>query len=169
MAQRVLVNTTNVIRGAGAWSGKSSFSSLDPAVVVAPAVVSDKNNCGSDGKYNSNNNGENVDNDAASNETPPACYPESLLSARAARRFTLNDFTIPRKGGHIGSGRFGQVLRVMENSSRRSLVLKRVSKQALVDEGAVRQFQREVEIHSRVRHPNIIRMYAYFHDAESCE
>jgi hypothetical protein len=97
-----------------------------------------------------------------------ARYPESLLPTRSSRRFTLNDFTIPRKGGHIGSGRFGQVLRVTENSSKRALVLKRVSKQALVDEGAVRQFQREVEIHCRVRHPNIIRMFAYFHDAESC-
>ena len=164
MAQRVLVNTTNVIRGAGAWSGKSSSLTLDSVVVVAPAAVSDKNNCVSDSNNNNNSSGENI-----GDEAPPACYPDSLLSARAARRFTLNDFTIPRKGGHIGSGRFGQVLRVMENSSRRSLVLKRVSKQALVDEGAVRQFQREVEIHSRVRHPNIIRMYAYFHDAESCE
>jgi serine/threonine protein kinase len=97
-----------------------------------------------------------------------ARYPESLLPTRSSRRFSLSDFTIPRKGGHIGSGRFGQVLRVTENSSKRALVLKRVSKQALVDEGAVRQFQREVEIHCRVRHPNIIRMFAYFHDAESC-
>jgi hypothetical protein len=169
MAQRVLVNTTNVVRGAGAWSGKSSSSTLDSVVVVAPAVVSDKNNCVSDSNNNNKNNNNNNNGENVGDEVPPACYPDSLLSARAARRFTLNDFTIPRKGGHIGSGRFGQVLRVMENSSRRSLVLKRVSKQALVDEGAVRQFQREVEIHSRVRHPNIIRMYAYFHDAESCE
>jgi serine/threonine protein kinase len=33
----------------------------------------------------------------------------------------------------------------------------------------VRQFQREVEIHCRLNHPNIIRMYAYFHDQDSCE
>ncbi len=100
---------------------------------------------------------------------PPPRYPETLLDARAARAFSLADFTIPRKGGGlIGSGRFGQVLKVQENATRRTLVLKRVSKQALVDEGAVRQFQREVEIHCRLQHPHIIRMYAYFHDAEHC-
>jgi aurora kinase len=98
-----------------------------------------------------------------------ARYPETLLDARAARAFSLADFTIPRKGGGlIGTGRFGQVLKVQENASRRMLVLKRVSKQALVDEGAVRQFQREVEVHARLQHEHIIRMYAYFHDAESC-
>lgn len=56
-----------------------------------------------------------------------------------------------------------------ENASRRQLVLKAVSKRALIEEGALRQFQREVEIHCRVQHPHIVRMYAYFHDAESCE
>ena len=166
MAQRVLVDTTNVARGAaGAWSGKSSTSLHHPVGIVTP-LVSHNKNCGSDSSITNNN----INNRVESQETPqPACYPDSLLLARAARRFTLNDFTIPSKGGHIGSGRFRQVLSVKENLSQRSLVLKRVSKQALVDEGAVRQFQREVEIHSRVLHPNIIRMYAYFHDAESCE
>lgn len=62
----------------------------------------------------------------------------------------------------------GQVYKVRENASRRQLVLKAVSKRALLEEGALRQFQREVEIHCRVQHPNIVRMYAYFHDAENC-
>jgi serine/threonine protein kinase len=30
------------------------------------------------------------------------------------------------------------------------------------------QFQREVEIHCRIHHPNITKMYAYFHDASNC-
>jgi len=48
------------------------------------------------------------------------------------------------------------------------LVLKKVSKKGLVEEGAVRQFQREVEIHCRIHHSNIIKMFAYFHDAGNC-
>lgn len=101
---------------------------------------------------------------------PRARYPDTLLEARAQRQFTLADFTIPRKGGGlIGSGRFGQVLKVADNVTRRALVLKRVSKRTLVEEGAVRQFQREVEIHARLQHPHIIRMYAYFHDEDNCE
>ena len=62
----------------------------------------------------------------------------------------------------------GQVLRVVERASRAQLVLKKVSKQALLEEGAVRQFQREVEIHCRLFHPHIARMFAYFHDEASC-
>jgi len=57
---------------------------------------------------------------------------------------------------------------VGENRSGRTLVLKKVSKEGLIEEGAVRQFQREVEIHCRIHHPNITKMYAYFHDASNC-
>ena len=60
------------------------------------------------------------------------------------------------------------MLRAVDRASRTPLVLKRVAKQALLEEGAVRQFQREVEIHCRLFHPHIVRMYAYFHDAENC-
>lgn len=95
-------------------------------------------------------------------------YPESLLSARRCGRcYSLADFFVP-KVGLLGQGQFGQVMKVMERASKRQLVLKKLSKQALLDEGAVRQFQREVEIHSRLFHPHIVRMYAYFHDAECC-
>lgn len=58
--------------------------------------------------------------------------------------------------------------KVVENRSGRTLVLKKVSKKGLIEEGAVRQFQREVEIHCRIHHPNITKMYAYFHDASNC-
>ena len=169
MAQRVLVDARNVpvrnllvdttnlaTRGGAGASVKTSGAAVSLASASSSASAS------------SASWSETYSSSSASSSAP-ARYPDSLLAARAARCFTLSDFTIPRKGGHIGSGRFGQVLRVVENSSRRPLVLKRVSKQALVDEGAVRQFQREVEIHSRVRHPNVIRMYAYFHDTESCK
>jgi len=60
------------------------------------------------------------------------------------------------------------VHKVVENRSGRTLVLKKVSKKGLIEEGAVRQFQREVEIHCRIHHPNITKMYAYFHDASNC-
>lgn len=38
-------------------------------------------------------------------------------------------------------------------------------KQAITQQGALQQFRREVEIQSRLRHPNIMRLYGYFHDA----
>ena len=98
---------------------------------------------------------------------PLARYPDTLLAQRLQRSFSLSDFTLSRNGA-LGSGRFGTVHKVVETRSRCALVLKKVCKKALVEEDAVRQFQREVEIHSRLRHPHIVRMYAYFHDAASC-
>ena len=94
-------------------------------------------------------------------------YPESLISARRCGRcYSVADFFFPKVGA-LGEGQFGQVQRVVERASKRQLALKKLSKQKLLNEGAVRQLQREVEIHSRLFHPHIVRMYAYFHDAES--
>lgn len=47
-------------------------------------------------------------------------------------------------------------------------VLKVVEKAAIVAEGVERQFRREVEVHSRLKHPNIIQMYACFQDETHC-
>ena len=38
-------------------------------------------------------------------------------------------------------------------------------KSQLVESGAVHQLRREVEIQSRLRHPNVLQLYGYFHDA----
>ncbi len=65
--------------------------------------------------------------------------------------------------------RAGEVYKVRERVSRKVLVIKQVSKQALLDEGVVRQFQREVETHVRLDHAHVIKMFAYFHDQDYCE
>ncbi len=62
----------------------------------------------------------------------------------------------------------GEVFKVRETRSRRVLVVKQVKKAALLEEGVVRQFQREVETHVRLDHPNILRCFAYFHDEHFC-
>ena len=95
--------------------------------------------------------------DAASAGSPCA-------AAAATRRFTIDDFDVGRRP--IGQGKFGTVFRVRERASRRILVLKVISKRAILDEDVKPQLQREVEVHTRLVHPNICRMYAYFTDAE---
>lgn len=42
-----------------------------------------------------------------------------------------------------------------------------IFKSPLVHEGGISNLKREVEIQSRLQHPNIIRLYGYFYD-ESC-
>ena len=101
-------------------------------------------------------------------------YPSSLLALRRAPRgaapgsgcFCLDDFDVVAR--ELGAGKFGRVFKAREKRSRRVVCLKMVEKAALLDEGVVRQFQREVETHARLHHPNVLRMFAYFHDAERC-
>lgn len=47
-------------------------------------------------------------------------------------------------------------------------MLKSLEKDAILAENVHKQFQREVEVHCRLSHPNICRMYAYFHDDRNC-
>lgn len=100
------------------------------------------------------------------NSTVPLRYPDSLLNLRQQQCFTVQDFDTTTK--RLGMGKFGEVFKVREKRSRKVLVIKQVQKQALLDEGVVRQFQREVETHVRLDHPNIIKMYSYFHDEYCC-
>ena len=60
----------------------------------------------------------------------------------------------------------GTVLRVREKQSRRILVMKAISKHAILEENVRPQLQREIEVHCRLTHPNIVRMYAYFTDED---
>lgn len=48
------------------------------------------------------------------------------------------------------------------------VVLKAIEKAAILDENVLPQLKREVEIHCRLRHANIVNMHAYFHDETHC-
>ena len=86
-------------------------------------------------------------------------YPHDLLRARQQQRhFSLDDFDVGKRP--IGQGKFGTVLRVREKASRRILVMKAISKHAILEEDVKPQLQREIEVHCRLTHPNIVRMYA---------
>ena len=109
----------------------------------------------------------NINNNQMENTSIPLRYPDSLLSLRQHQCFNVQDFDTNTK--RLGYGKFGEVFKVREKRSRKVLVIKQVQKQALLDEGVVRQFQREVETHVRLDHPNIIKMYSYFHDEHYCK
>lgn len=92
----------------------------------------------------------------------PPHYPESGFTGD--KRFTIEDFEISRS--LIGEGKFGRVFRAREKASRRVVVIKSIDKQAILEEDVKGQLQREVEVHCRLRHPNIVRLFAYFTDEE---
>ncbi|XP_041094284.1 aurora kinase B-like [Polyodon spathula] len=79
----------------------------------------------------------------------------------AQEPFSLKDFEIGRP---LGKGKFGNVYLARDREINFILALKVIFKSQIEKEAMEHQLRREVEIQSRLRHPNILRFYNYFHD-----
>ncbi|XP_068629667.1 aurora kinase C-like [Battus philenor] len=77
------------------------------------------------------------------------------------KAWSLSDFDLGRP---LGKGKFGNVYLAREKESHYVVALKVLFKSQIVDSEIEHQVRREVEIQCRLRHPNILRMYGYFHD-----
>ncbi|XP_025787626.1 aurora kinase A [Puma concolor] len=86
----------------------------------------------------------------------------SAIKIFPRRQWALEDFEIGRP---LGKGKFGNVYLAREKQSKFILALKVLFKAQLEKAGVEHQLRREVEIQSHLRHPNILRLYGYFHDA----
>ncbi|KAJ8524156.1 hypothetical protein ON010_g16962 [Phytophthora cinnamomi] len=78
------------------------------------------------------------------------------------KAWSLDDFEIGRE---LGTGKFGQVYLAREKNSRMVVALKVLVKEQLKAAGVAHQLRKEVEIHSRIRHENILPLYATFQDS----
>ncbi|KAL8732030.1 MAG: hypothetical protein Q9166_002982 [cf. Caloplaca sp. 2 TL-2023] len=79
------------------------------------------------------------------------------------RKFHLGMFEI---GKPLGKGKFGRVYLAKERSTGFVCALKVLHKSELQQGKVEKQVRREIEIHSNLRHPNIIRFYGHFHDSK---
>ena len=70
-------------------------------------------------------------------------------------------------GPKLGTGMFGQVFLAREKKTKFIVALKKLSKDQLLQAQVEHQLRREVEIMAHLRHPNILRMYGYFHTKNS--
>nr|CAI5866575.1 unnamed protein product [Callosobruchus analis] len=77
------------------------------------------------------------------------------------RKWTLSDFDIGRP---LGKGKFGNVYLAREKTSKFKVALKVLFKSAIKECNNEHQVRREIEIQSHLKHPNILRLYGYFHD-----
>ncbi|NWI17492.1 AURKB kinase, partial [Crypturellus soui] len=77
------------------------------------------------------------------------------------RTLTIEDFEVGRP---LGKGKFGNVYLARERASRFIVALKVLFKSQIEKEGVEHQLRREIEIQSHLRHPNVLRLYNYFHD-----
>ncbi|KAI4206317.1 MAG: hypothetical protein LQ346_001142 [Caloplaca aetnensis] len=79
------------------------------------------------------------------------------------RKFHLGMFEI---GKPLGKGKFGRVYLAKERSTGFVCALKVLHKSELQQGKVEKQVRREIEIHSNLRHPNILRFYGHFHDSK---
>nr|XP_031363653.1 aurora kinase B [Lonchura striata domestica] len=77
------------------------------------------------------------------------------------RTFSLEDFEVGRP---LGKGKFGNVYLARERRSGFLVALKVLFKSQVEQEGVEHQLRREIEIQAHLRHPNVLRLYNYFHD-----
>ena len=65
----------------------------------------------------------------------------------------------------MGKGKFGRVyLGRTKCEPKFILALKTLIKKEIIEDRVEKQVRREIEIQQNLRHPNIIRLYGYFHD-----
>uniref|UniRef100_A0A3B5B6V5 non-specific serine/threonine protein kinase n=1 Tax=Stegastes partitus TaxID=144197 RepID=A0A3B5B6V5_9TELE len=94
--------------------------------------------------------------------TTPASESNDAANASSSKKpWSLENFDIGRP---LGKGKFGNVYLARERQSKFILALKVLFKKQLEKAGVEHQLRREVEIQSHLRHPNILRLYGYFHD-----
>lgn len=86
---------------------------------------------------------------------------DSVTNTSSKKRWSLENFDIGRP---LGKGKFGNVYLARERQTKFILALKVLFKKQLEKAGVEHQLRREVEIQSHLRHPNILRLYGYFHD-----
>lgn len=69
-------------------------------------------------------------------------------------------------GRPLGKGKFGRVYLARERSSNFVCALKVLHKDELTKGKVEKQLRREIEIQANLRHPNILRIYGFFHDSK---
>lgn len=97
----------------------------------------------------------------SSTAAPNPSTSAQVVNAAPKQTWVLADFDI---GKALGKGKFGNVYLAREKSSRYVVALKVLFKKAIRQTNSEHQVRREVEIQTHLRHPNILRMYGYFHD-----
>ncbi|XP_055713676.1 aurora kinase B [Phlebotomus papatasi] len=76
-------------------------------------------------------------------------------------KWTTEDFDL---GAPLGRGKFGRVYLARERYSHVMVAMKVMFKSELKAGRVERQVLREIEIQSRLNHPNILRLFTWFHD-----
>lgn len=77
--------------------------------------------------------------------------------------FTIDDFIL---GKPLGRGKFGEVWMAKEKHKGYIVALKIIKRSSVLTKETAKQIRREIEIHRKLKHKNILRMYGFFYDSE---
>ncbi|XP_055310282.1 aurora kinase C [Sitodiplosis mosellana] len=102
--------------------------------------------------------------DAKTNGTTDGANGASSTEAAGKKKagaWELSNFDIGRP---LGRGKFGNVYLAREKDTKFVVALKVLFKKQIQRDNVEHQVRREIEIQSHLRHPNILRLYGFFHD-----
>ena len=94
---------------------------------------------------------------------PPSPGEGGETETEPRRPWSLEDFTL---GKPLGKGKFGNVYLAKQKKTNFPVALKVLFKAPMQSAGCVNALRREVEIQCRLRHPNIVALFGYFHDVK---
>lgn len=77
------------------------------------------------------------------------------------KAWVIEDFCAEEK---VGNGQYGTVYRAHEKKSKYQVALKVINISKIAEHDFFNQTKSEIEIHYRLRHPNILRLFGYFYD-----
>ncbi|XP_022034619.1 serine/threonine-protein kinase Aurora-3 [Helianthus annuus] len=86
-----------------------------------------------------------------------------MASESPKKNWSINDFEI---GKPLGKGKFGRVYLARESKSKYIVALKVIFKEQIEKYRLQHQLKREMAIQTSLRHPHVLRLYGWFHDAE---
>ncbi|XP_076173564.1 aurora kinase C isoform X2 [Ptiloglossa arizonensis] len=134
---------------------KESTELMPPPKLPLPskAVVSIQNK--TDGNDKENKNDRNLDAEKSKEQNNMKSKNQS------EKKWILTDFDIGRP---LGKGKFGNVYLAREKKSKFIIAMKVLYKAQIDKADVEHQVRREIEIQTHLRHPNILKMYGYFHD-----
>ncbi|TXT13366.1 hypothetical protein VHUM_00733 [Vanrija humicola] len=115
------------------------------------------------GKYDGGLEADEAGKEAVTGESAKILELDSG-SATGSVSLALPNFQIGRP---LGKGKFGRVYLARTKAPPHFIVaLKCLHKQEIVAGKVEKQVRREIEIQQNLRHPNILRLYGYFHDSK---
>ncbi|WVF69130.1 hypothetical protein IAT40_003904 [Kwoniella sp. CBS 6097] len=159
-------HTAHGIHGpAHSTSSRALSSSMNPNAAKYPAVTAAHSAAASAsramelGKYDG---GLEADVEGKEGVTGQAAKILEMESAGGTIQLSLPAFQI---GKPLGKGKFGRVYMARTKAPPHFIVaLKCLHKAEIVQGKVEKQVRREIEIQQNLRHPNVLRLYGYFHD-----